>query len=105
LSDPLAGSGADYIFVSFDKSILPEKGEVAARDEIEDALGDALKAAFSGRVLGGAMGSNRAYIDLMLYDGSTSLEIVHRMLIEKKLPVGTEIHFFAKEKRGHRIVL
>ncbi len=105
LVDPLAGMGADYIFVAFDKSILPAKGEVAARGEIEDALADALKAENSGRTLGGAMGIQRAYIDLMLYDGQKSMDIVRRVLKEKRLPPGTEVHFFAKDKKGHRAVI
>jgi hypothetical protein len=105
LQDPLAGTGADYVFVSFDASILPKGKEATARGAFEDALREALASEFSGQVLGGALGTKNAYIDLMLFDGKKSLEIVQRVLKEKQLPAGTEIHFFAKEKRGHRIVL
>ncbi len=105
LDDPLKGTGADYIFVSFDNTILPKGNEAHARGEMEEALEVVLEPAASGRVFGGAYGTKNAYIDLMIYDGSNSLEIVKRVLRERKLPAGTEIHFFAKEKRGHRIVL
>ena len=105
LADPLAGTGADYVFVSFDVKILPEGKQSHARGEIEVALDEALKSDFSGRILGGAHGTKNAYIDLLLFDGKSSLGIVQRVLKEKSLPAGTEIHFFAKEKRGHRIIL
>ena len=105
LTDPLAGTGADYIFVSFDATILPAGKQSDARGEIEEALDEALKSALSGRLLGGAHGTKNAYIDLLIFDGADSLEIVLQVLRAKNLPRGTEIHFFAKEKRGHRIVL
>ncbi len=105
LKDPLVRTGADYVFISFDVSILPKGDESGARGEIEEALETALEAAESGRALGGAHGTRNAYIDLMIYDGTKSLEIVKKVLREKVLPRGTEILFFAKEKRGHRIVL
>jgi hypothetical protein len=105
LENPLKNTEADYVFVSFENAILPKGGESAARGVIEDALDVALKSAFSGQVLGGAYGTSNAYIDLMIFDGVNSLEIIKNVLREKQLPPGTEIHFFAKEKRGHRIVI
>lgn len=105
LDDPLKGTGADYLFVAFDASIFPEGQQVDARGKIEDALESALESAQSGRVLGGAMGTQKAYIDLMIFDGEASLKIIQQILKEQKMPPGTEIHFFAKEKRGHRVVL
>jgi hypothetical protein len=38
LKDPLAGTGAEYVFVSFDQGILPKGKQVDARGAIEDAL-------------------------------------------------------------------
>lgn len=105
LSDPLAGLGADYVFITFDVSILSQGNQTAERGEIEEALDEALKAEFSGQSLGGAIGTRYAYIDLMLYDGRKSLDLVRQVLNKKKLPPETEIHFFAKEKRGHRLIL
>jgi len=99
LKDPLAGTGADYVFVTFPVGILPKGKQVDARGAIEDALNDALESAHSGRVLGGALGSKFGYVDLLIYDGSASLEIIRRILIEQNLPSGTAINFFAEEKK------
>ena len=104
LSDPLAGTGADYIFITIDVKFFPDVKKLTEdRGIIEDALAAALRA--DGRVLGGAFGNQNAYIDLMIFDGQNSIEIVRRVLIEQKLPGGTSINYFAKEKRGHRIIL
>lgn len=105
LQDPLAGTGADYVYVAFAARILPSGRQTEARGEIEDQLNSQLKASSGGRSLGGAWGSENAYIDLLLFDGRASLEIVQRVLRERALPSGTSINYFAKEKRGHRIVL
>lgn len=102
LEDPLAGTGADYVFVQFDNTILPEGEQAEARGKIEDALDDALTAAHSGRVLGGAMGTENAYVDLLLFDGAASLEIVRKVLHDANLPPDTTIEFFAKEKKKQR---
>jgi hypothetical protein len=105
MSDPLAGTGADFVFVAFDSGILPKGQEIDFRGGIEEALSRALEADKSGRVLGGACGKQNTYIDLLLFDGRSSLEIVRRVLAEGGLPSGTSINYFAKEKRGHRLVL
>ena len=105
LADPLKGTGADYVFVAFDVKILPKGNEVAIRGEIKDALDEALKSAASGRLLGGALGTENAYIDLLLLDGAASVEIVINGLRDKKLPAGTSINYFVKEKRGFRRIV
>lgn len=105
LDDPLAGTGADYVFIAFDAGFLPEGRQSDARGVLEDALEEALQAAASGRVLGGALGTRFAYIDLLLYDGLHSLEIVRQVAREQGLPEGSAVNFFAREKRGHRLVL
>ena len=104
LSDPLAGTGADYVFIAIDVKFLPLVEKLTEnRGIIEDALTAALRA--DGRVLGGAFGNQNAYIDLMIFDGQNSIEIIRQVLMKQKLPAGTSINYFAKEKRGHRIVL
>src|SRR6266498_1638891 len=106
LQNPLAGTGADYVFVSFDSRFFPKAEEmVDKRAAIEDALNQTLQFARSGRLLGGAFGTRFGYIDLLLFDGRNSLEIVERILHERNLPTGTAINFFAKEKSGQRVVL
>jgi hypothetical protein len=105
MENPLKGTGADYVFLAFDARILPGGREATCRGEIEDALDQGLKSSASGRLLGGAWGRENAYIDLLLLDGSASVEIVIKVMRDKALPEGSSINYFAKEKRGHRIVL
>jgi hypothetical protein len=105
LEDPLAGTGADYVFVSMDVQFLPEGQQMETRDIIENALEAALKSEQSGRVLGGAFGTQFAYLDLMLFDRQNSVQIVERVLREQNLPAGTAINFFAREKLSQRVVL
>jgi hypothetical protein len=105
LEDPLKGSGADYVYVEFDADWLPEGKEVAKRGDVEHALDVALKNAQSGRLMGGAWGVNSAYVDLMIFDGANSVEIVRRVLGEVGVPKGSSINYFAREKVGWRVVL
>jgi hypothetical protein len=105
LDDPLAGTGADYVFVAFPVDFLPAGQQTEARGVIEDALAAALTEAQSGRLLGGALGRQNAYIDLLLLDGARSVALVTKVLREQNLPAGTEIHYFAQEKRGQQIAL
>jgi hypothetical protein len=105
LEDPLDGTGADYVFVSMDVRLFPEGQQMETRDAIENALAEALKAEQSGRILGGAFGTEHVYLDLMLFDGQNSVQIVERVLREQNLPTGTAINFFAREKKGQRVVL
>ena len=105
LSDPLTETGAEYVFVAFESGFLPPGKESETRGVIEDAIARALQTDMNGRVLGGALGTQNAYIDLMLFDGVNSLETVRRALAGQNLPAGTSVNYFAKEKRGHRIVL
>jgi hypothetical protein len=105
LEDPLAGTGADYVFVSMDVRLFPEGQQMETRDVIENALAAAFKLEQSGRVLGGAFGTQFAYLDLMLFDGQKSVQTVERVLREQNLPAGTAINFFAREKASQRVVL
>jgi hypothetical protein len=105
MEDALKGTGADYVFVAFDAQTLPAGNEAAARGEIEDALDQALKKSASGRLLGGAWGTVNAYIDLLLFDGQESNKIVRSVFVDRALPGGSSINYFAKEKRGHKMVL
>lgn len=104
MEDPLAGTGADYVFVAFAASILPPGRQVEIRAQIADALDAALRSSASGRLLGGATGTLNAYIDLLLFDGANSIEIIKRVMREKGLPAGSSINYFAKEKQMCRTV-
>lgn len=105
MDDPLEGLGADFVFVQFDAAFLPEGEETAARGNIEDALEAALEAANAGITLGGAHGTRFAYVDLLLFDGERSLNLVRDVLVREGLPKGTAIEFFAKSQRTRRISL
>lgn len=103
--DPFPGLGADYLYVSITRDFFPEGGEANKRGEIEDALDSALKEGDSGRCLGGGMAPERAYVDLLVFDGEKSLKIVQKTLRILGLPRGTMIEFFVREKRARRIAL
>lgn len=105
MPDLLAGSGADYIYVSIERAFFPEGAEVAKRSELEDALDNALRSQKSGQLIGGGLGSERGYIDLLIFDGLRSLEIVRTVLAELNVPAGAMIEFFARDKRARRIAL
>jgi hypothetical protein len=102
MEDPLRGTGADYVFAAFDVSILPKGSQVDARGKIEEEIEEALRAQKSGRLLGGALGVRNAYIDLLIFDGARSLEIVKQALMRHGLAGRAMIHFFAKDKRGFK---
>ncbi|GEM_PF-501248 len=105
LENPLAGTGADYVYVSLPNHLLPKGDEVAKRGEFEDALNDALAPGGLGRWIGGAQGRERFYVDLLLVDGVRSMDAVVATLRQLKVPAGTMIEFFAREKLGRRIAL
>jgi hypothetical protein len=105
MDDPLAGSGAEFVFVAIDSGILPRGEEIGFRGDLEDAIADRLGSHHSGEAMGGACGTELSYIDLIIYDGARSLQHIRDVLIERGLPEGTGIHFFAKGNEGRRIFL
>lgn len=105
MEDPLKAWGADYLYITIDLEYLPKGREVTARGEIEEALEAALKAGHSARMIGGATGRKFSYIDILIFDGARSVEIIKQKLRALGLPPGTMIEYFAREKRGHRIAL
>jgi hypothetical protein len=78
---------------------------VAYRSEIEDSLVAELERHSSGTALGAATGRERAYIDLMLYDGEASVKLITNTLKKLAVPGGCEIRYFTKdkEKEIHRV--
>ncbi|MGZ8939166.1 MAG: hypothetical protein ACXW32_08135 [Limisphaerales bacterium] len=97
LEDPLAGTGADYVYLALGIEHLPKGEEVAARARFEDALDEQLRAEGLGRLLGGATGSRFGYIDLLIFDGERSVTAIEQVL--KGMKVGMHLNYFAKEKR------
>jgi len=105
LPDPLAGCGADFVYIEFSSSILPEGREVDFRADIADEIGDLLKSEKIGRHIGGAFGSVNSYIDFLLFDTQAGLQLIRSEMVKRNLPDGVAIHFFAKDKIDRSIVL
>lgn len=59
----------------------------------------------SGGVLGGAIGLENTYLDLIIFDGEDSLSAIKKVLQELKFSSGTCVHFFVSGNEGRRIVL
>ena len=93
--DPLEGTGALLAYVAIDSKIFPEGKQSAVRGNIEDALDEALGAQLSGRTLGGAFGIKETYIDLLLFDGDESRQIVESTLHGLQLGAKTRMETFA----------
>lgn len=94
-ANPVVRYGADFASAAFPISWLKQGEEIASRSKIEDALDAALRAEKSGRLLGGATGTDNAYIDLLLLDGARSREIANQVLREQGLPGDTTLRSFA----------
>ena len=68
-----------------------------SRGEIEDDPIAALKAEASGFSLCGTTSFKNCYIDLALYDGDRSLDIIKTVLRKHRVPKQTNIHFFTSD--------
>jgi hypothetical protein len=104
-TDPVEGSGADFVYVVVPRGKLPTGEEVSARGVIEEALVQRLAPAAAGQFLGGAVGLDHAYVDLLLFDGRSSLDMVADVLREQGFGPGTSIEFFAKDRASERVRL
>lgn len=92
--DPLADTGAEFVYVAIDSDVFPEGRQSDVRGNIEDALDDALGEEDSGRTLGGAFGIEQTYIDLLLVDGERSVGIVDHTLAQLQLGGRYRLHRF-----------
>lgn len=105
IEDPFKNIGADYLYVAIPKVYFPKGRETDVRGEIEDKLEAALKSESSGRCIGGGLGVHYGYVDLLVFDGKRSVEIIRKTLRSSNLPEGTAIEYFASEKRNQRILI
>ena len=80
LEDPIADTGASYLFIRIPISQFPEGQQVDLRAKWEDALRETFESAQSGRVLGGGLGTQFAYIDVLIFDGEKSLATIKETL-------------------------
>ena len=92
--DPLAGTGAELLYIRIDGSVFPEGSEAHVRGNIEDALDDALRAQASGRILGGAMGRKFGYVDVLIFDGEASRHLIEETLNNLQLQNRSAIELF-----------
>ncbi len=92
--NPLEGTGAELAYIAFDGTTLPEGDQANVRAMMEDAIDEALQEKGSGRVLGGAHGSEHAYIDLILFDGKATQELVLAQIDKLLIPSAT-LHVIA----------
>ena len=98
LPNLLAGSHAEYVYISFPTSSLTPGEEISERTKIEDALNRLLIESKNGRCIGSAFGNDKNYLDFIIFDGCESLEILLNGMLNCKLPEGSEIHYWAREK-------
>jgi hypothetical protein len=94
LVNPLAGSGAEFLYVAIPTSNFSPGQEADERGEIEAPLEAVLMQKSSGRVLGGAIGSQNCYIDLLIYDGEESRALIGDCLSRTPLGAGATLHPF-----------
>lgn len=66
--DYLRSVGADYVFIAYNHSHIPQEQKVSFRGEIEDALNLFFAENKLGRHIGGATGISNSYIDLIVFD-------------------------------------
>ncbi len=75
-SNPLQDTGAQLAYLRLATASFSPGAEADERGNIEDAIDDALATRESGRVVGGAFGAEQTYIDMILFDGFASQQIV-----------------------------
>ncbi len=105
LADPFKGQGADYIYIRIPNEFLEPGKEIEQRTALEDALDEVLRENGSGRSIGGGQGVRCCYVDLLIYDGRKSLDLVMGAFPARDFPKGAAIAYFAKEKADQVIGL
>jgi hypothetical protein len=99
--DPFREFHAEWIYLSFPTSILPAGKEVDAREAMGDAIVDALAPEHGGILLGGSLGATLACIDLLIFDGVQSRQIIREAAQKAGFPADTRIEFLDAKER-HR---
>ena len=105
LENPLLGLGAEYVYVEFPTSVLPQGEEATFRGEIADRIEDLLVQEATGHGIGGAFGAKNSYIDFLLFDPDRGLQIIQEEMAKLQLAGGSAIQFFASEKQNQTIVI
>ena len=78
--NPVADTGAEFLFVKVSRNELPqEQDPMAYRTEIEMEVARRL-AGGGGYVVGGATGTDHSYIDMLIFDGERSIAAIREAM-------------------------
>lgn len=92
--------GAQFVYLATATSQLPGGKQVDARAQVENAIEREFEATRSGLVLGGAIGHQFTYIDLLLLDGENSLAALRRATTAFPFLKGATLHPFVAGTPG-----
>lgn len=94
VENPIGNTGAEFAYIAIDGQIFPDGQQSDVRGRIEDALNYRLEKELSGRVVGGAFGMRESYIDLLLFDGQNSRDVINKTLHSLELDNVSRIESF-----------
>lgn len=95
--NPISGLGAHYVFLSLSLEDFPTEDEVDFRAAIEDRIEAQFTENQSGKLLGGAMGTTRAYIDLLIFDGENSISQIREAIEGSNLTCPVKLYPFYQD--------
>jgi len=98
--DPFLKMGAAWVYVSFPSAVLPESGQVDARENMADVITSALEQDHSGIPLGGAIGDRLAYMDFLIFDGERSIARIREAARKSGLPADARLEFLDPRRSG-----
>ena len=103
--DPFSLHGASWVYLSFASSFFGDRNPVDVRGDLEEKIDIQLASARSGRLLGGAIGIERSYIDFLIFDGQCSIDLIRESARAAGMPDDTRIEYLAADKRhlGRRL--
>jgi hypothetical protein len=104
-ADPFGELAAEWVYLSFPTSVLPKGKEVDTREMMAEAIVQPLTQERSGTLLGGAIGYEHAYIDLLIFDGERSLQLIREAARSAGFPAATRLEFLDSKKRQTGTVL
>lgn len=92
--DPVEGTGAQFVYVQIDNSVMGDD-PLEFRDQVEEKILSRLDG--HGYCVGGATGIHYSYIDLLIFDGDRSEQAIVTALQAANLQDGYQIIPFFRE--------